>query len=198
MPSLIPMVVEQTSKGERSFDIFSRLLKDRIIMLDSDVNSQSASLIVSQMLYLEAEDPDRDIILYVNSPGGHVTAGLGIVDTMRFIKCDVSTVVYGQAASMGSIIASSGTQGKRYILPNASHLVHQPLGGAEGQASDIVIRANEIVRLKTLLTNIYVNNTGKSYDELERDMDRDTILPADQAVEYGLADRVITDRNSLL
>jgi ATP-dependent Clp protease protease subunit len=190
------MVVEQTSKGERSYDIYSRLLKDRIVMLDTDVNSQSASLIVSQLLFLEAEDPDSDIILYVNSPGGHVTAGLGIVDTMNFIKCDVVTVVYGQAASMGSVIASSGAKGKRYILPNASHLIHQPMGGAEGQASDIVIRANEIVRLKKRLTEIYVGNTGKEYDVLERDMDRDTVLPATETVEYGLADKVITDRNS--
>lgn len=198
MSSLVPMVVEQTSRGERSFDIYSRLLRDRIVMLDSDVNSQSASLVVSQLLYLEAEDPDRDIILYVNSPGGHVTAGLAIIDTMRFVKCAVSTVVLGQAASMGSLIASSGARGQRYILPNASHLVHQPLGGAEGQASDIVIRANEIVRLKTLLTNIYVDNTGQSYDALERDMDRDTVFTADQSVIYGLADSVITDRSSLL
>jgi ATP-dependent Clp protease protease subunit len=197
MPSLVPMVVEQTSRGERSYDIFSRLLKDRIVMLDTDVNSQSASLVVSQLLFLEAEDPDSDIILYVNSPGGHVTAGLGIVDTMNFIKCDVVTVVYGQAASMGSVIASSGAKGKRYILPNASHLIHQPMGGAEGQASDIVIRANEIVRLKKRLTEIYVGNTGKPYDELERDMDRDTVLPAVEAVEYGLADKVITDRSSI-
>lgn len=198
MPSLVPMVIEQTSKGERSFDIYSRLLKDRVVMLDTDVNSQSASLVVSQLLFLEAEDPDTDIILYVNSPGGSVVAGLAIIDTMNFIKCAVSTVVLGQAASMGSLIASSGASGKRYILPSASHLIHQPLGGAEGQASDIVIRANEIVRLKTLLTNIYVTNTGQSYDDLEREMDRDTILPAQQAVEYGLADRVITDRSSLL
>lgn len=198
MPSLVPVVIEQTSRGERSYDIYSRLLKDRVIMLDTDVNSQSASLVVSQLLFLEAEDPDRDIILYVNSPGGSVTAGLSIIDTMNFIKCDVSTVVLGQAASMGSLIASSGAKGKRYILPNASHLIHQPLGGAEGQASDIVIRANEIVRLKTLLTNIYVTNTGQSYDILEHDMDRDTILPAQQSVEYGLVDKLTVDRNSLL
>ena len=198
MPSLVPVVLEQTSKGERSYDIYSRLLRDRIITLDTDVNSTSASLIVAQLLFLEAEDPDRDITFYVNSPGGSVTAGLSITDTMNFIKCDVATVVLGQAASMGSIIASSGAKGKRYILPNASHLIHQPLGGAEGQASDIVIRANEIVRLKTLLTNIYVANTGLDYDTLEHDMDRDTILPAHQAVEYGLVDRVIENRNSLL
>ena len=198
MPSLVPMVLEQTSKGERSYDIYSRLLRDRIITLDTDVNSGSASLIVAQLLFLEAEDPDADITFYVNSPGGSVTAGLSITDTMNFIKCDVATVVLGQAASMGSIIASSGARGKRYILPNASHLIHQPLGGAEGQASDIVIRANEIVRLKTLLTNIYVENTGLDYDTLEHDMDRDTILPATQAVEYGLVDRVIANRNSLL
>lgn len=197
MPSLVPMVIEQSSKGERSFDIYSRLLRDRVIMLDTDVNNHSISLIVAQMLYLEAEDPDRDIILYVNSPGGSVVDGLGLVDTMNYIKCDVSTVVLGQAASMGSIIASSGTKGKRYILPNASHLVHQPMGGAQGQASDIVIRANEIVRLKTLLTEIYVKNTGQSYEILEQDMDRDSILPAEKAVEYGLADKVIQNRSSL-
>lgn len=197
MGSLVPMVLEQSSKGERAMDIYSRLLRDRIITLDTDVNSGSASLIVAQLLFLEAEDPDADITFYVNSPGGSVTAGLSIVDTMNFIKCDVATVVLGQAASMGSIIASSGAKGKRYILPNASHLIHQPLGGAEGQASDIVIRANEIVRLKTLLTNIYVDNTGLDYDTLEHDMDRDTVLPAVQAVEYGLADKIIVDRSSI-
>lgn len=197
MSSLVPMVVEQTSKGERAMDIFSRLLRDRIVMLDSDVNSHSVSLLVAQMLFLEAEDPDRDIIFYINSPGGHVTAGLGLIDTMNYIKCDVMTVVYGQAASMGSLLASSGTKGKRFILPNANHLIHQPLGGAEGQASDIVIRANEIVRLKKRLTEIYVGNTGKSYEELEKDMDRDHILTAEQSVEYGLADRIISSRNDI-
>ena len=194
MAGLIPMVVEQTAKGERSYDIYSRLLKDRIVMLDSDVNEHSASLIVAQLLFLESEDPDKDILFYINSPGGSVISGLSILDTMQFIKCDVSTVVMGQAASMGSLLASSGTKGKRLILPRARHLIHQPLGGAQGQASDMEIQVNEILRMKKQLIEIYVATTGKSYEQLERDMDRDNIMTAEEAVAYGLADRIIAKR----
>jgi len=194
MPNLVPIVVEQTSKGERSYDIYSRLLRDRIVMLDTDVNEHTASLIVAQMLFLESEDPDRDILFYINSPGGSVISGLSILDTMQFVKCDVSTIVMGQAASMGSLLASSGTKGKRLILPRARHLIHQPLGGAQGQASDMEIQVNEILRMKKQLTEIYVTNTGKSYEELERDMDRDNILTAEEAVTYGLADKIVTNR----
>ena len=195
MPNLVPIVVEQTSKGERSYDIYSRLLRDRIVMLDTDVNNHSASLIVAQMLFLESEDPDRDILFYINSPGGSVISGLSILDTMQFIKCDVSTIVMGQAASMGSLLASSGTKGKRLILPRARHLIHQPLGGAQGQASDMEIQVNEILRMKKQLTEIYVAATGKSYEQLERDMDRDNIMTAEESIAYGLADRIITRRD---
>ena len=194
MPNLVPIVVEQTAKGERSYDIYSRLLRDRIVMLDTDVNEHSASLVVAQMLFLESEDPDRDILFYINSPGGSVISGLSILDTMQFIKPDVSTVVMGQAASMGSLLASSGTKGKRLILPRARHLIHQPLGGAQGQASDMEIQVNEILRMKKQLTEIYVTNTGKSYEELEKDMDRDNILTAEEAVAYGLADKIVINR----
>ena len=194
MPSLIPMVVEQTAKGERSYDIYSRLLKDRIVMLDTDVNEHTASLIVAQMLFLESEDPDRDILFYINSPGGSVISGLSILDTMQFIKCDVSTIVMGQAASMGSLLASSGTKGKRLILPRARHLIHQPLGGAQGQASDMEIQVNEILRMKKQLTEIYVATTGKSYEQLERDMDRDNIMTAEESIAYGLADKIVSKR----
>ena len=194
MPNLVPIVVEQTAKGERSYDIYSRLLRDRIVMLDTDVNEHSASLVVAQMLFLESEDPDKDILFYINSPGGSVISGLSILDTMQFIKPDVSTVVMGQAASMGSLLASSGTKGKRLILPRARHLIHQPLGGAQGQASDMEIQVNEILRMKKQLTEIYVTNTGKSYEELEKDMDRDNILTAEEAVAYGLADKIVINR----
>jgi ATP-dependent Clp protease protease subunit len=194
MPNLVPIVVEQTSKGERSYDIYSRLLRERIVMLDSDVNEHSASLIVAQLLFLESEDPDKDILFYINSPGGSVISGLSILDTMQFIKCDVSTVVMGQAASMGSLLASSGTKGKRLILPRARHLIHQPLGGAQGQASDMEIQVNEILRMKKQLIEIYVATTGKSYEQLERDMDRDNIMTAEESIVYGLADRIITKR----
>jgi len=194
MSNLVPIVVEKTATGERSYDIYSRLLRDRIVMLDTDVNEHSASLIVAQMLFLESEDPDRDILFYINSPGGSVISGLSILDTMQFVKCDVSTIVMGQAASMGSLLASSGTKGKRLILPRARHLIHQPLGGAQGQASDMEIQVNEILRMKKQLTEIYVTNTGKSYEELERDMDRDNILTAEEAVTYGLADKIVTNR----
>ena len=192
--NLVPMVIETTSKGERAMDIQSRLLRDRIIMLMDDVNDHTASLIVAQMLFLESDDPDKDILFYINSPGGSVISGLSILDTMQLIKCDVSTIVMGQAASMGSLLASSGTKGKRLILPRARHLIHQPLGGAQGQASDMEIQVNEILRMKKQLTEIYVTNTGKSYEELERDMDRDNILTAEEAVAYGLADKIVTKR----
>jgi len=192
--SLVPMVVESTSKGERAYDIYSRLLKDRVIMLTTDVNEFSASLIVAQLLFLESEDANKEVLFYINSPGGSVTAGLSILDTMNFIKCDIRTVVMGQAASMGSLLASSGTKGKRMMLPNSRHLIHQPLGGAQGQASDMEIQVKEILRMKKQLTDIYVANTGKSYSELEKDMDRDNIMTASESVAYGLADEIITKR----
>jgi ATP-dependent Clp protease protease subunit len=195
MPNLVPIVIENTAKGERSYDIYSRLLRDRIVMLDTDVNEHSASLIVAQMLFLESEDPDRDILFYINSPGGSVISGLSILDTMQFIKCDVSTIVMGQAASMGSLLASSGTKGKRLILPRARHLIHQPLGGAQGQASDMEIQVNEILRMKKQLTEIYVATTGKSYEQLERDMDRDNIMTAEESIAYGLADKIVSKRD---
>jgi len=196
MAGLIPMVVEQTAKGERSYDIYSRLLKDRIVMLDTDVNEHTASLIVAQMLFLESEDPDKDILFYINSPGGVVTAGMAIYDTMQFIKCDVSTVVMGQACSMGSLLAQAGAPGKRLILPSARHMIHQPSGGARGQATDMLIQVNEILKMKKELTQIYVNHNtaGKTYDQLASDMERDNFMSADEAVVYGLADRVITKR----
>ena len=196
MPNLVPIVVEQTAKGERSYDIYSRLLRDRIIMLDSDVNEHTASLIVAQLLFLESEDPDKDILFYINSPGGQVTAGMAIYDTIQFIKCDVSTVVMGQACSMGSLLAQAGAAGKRLILPYARHMIHQPSGGARGQATDMLIQVNEILKMKKELTQIYVNhnNAGKTYDQLAADMERDNFMSANEAVAYGLADRVITKR----
>jgi ATP-dependent Clp protease protease subunit len=195
MPNLVPIVLENTSKGERSYDIYSRLLRDRIIMLDTEVTSHSASLIVAQMLFLEADDPGRDILFYINSPGGSVTAGMSIYDTMQFVKCDVQTIVLGQAASMGSLLATAGALGKRFILPNARHMIHQPLGGASGQATDVEIQARELLRWKTVLTNIYVTHTGKSFDVLRADMERDNFMTSEQSVQYGLADRVITKRD---
>lgn len=188
------MVIEQTSKGERAMDIYSRLLKDRVVMLTSDVNETSASLIVAQLLFLESEDDRKDINFYINSPGGSVTAGLSILDTMNFIRPDVCTIVMGEACSMGSLLASSGAKGKRYMLPNSRHLIHQPLGGARGQASDIQIQAKEILRMKKQLTEIYVANTGKTYEQLERDMDRDNIMTPEECISYGLADKIITTR----
>lgn len=197
MPNLVPIVVEQTAKGERSYDIYSRLLRDRIVMLDTDVNEHSASLVVAQMLFLESEDPDRDILFYINSPGGVVTAGMAIYDTMNFIKCDVSTIVMGQACSMGSCLAQAGTAGKRLILPNARHMIHQPSGGARGQATDIQIQAQEILKMKKYLTQIYVdhNTAGKTFEELTNDMERDNFMSAEEAVVYGLADRIISKRD---
>ena len=194
MPNLVPIVLEQTSKGERSYDIYSRLLRDRIIMLDTEVTSHSASLIVAQILFLEADNPDKDILFYINSPGGSVTAGMSIYDTMQFVKCDVQTIVMGQAASMGSLLASAGTPGKRSILPNARHMIHQPLGGASGQATDVEIQARELLRWKEVLTNIYVRHTGRDFDTLKSAMERDNFMTAEQSVEYGLADLVIEKR----
>lgn len=196
MPNLVPIVLENTSKGERSYDIYSRLLRDRIIMLDNEVTSHSASLIVAQMLFLEADDPGRDILFYINSPGGSVTAGMSIYDTMQFVKCDVQTIVLGQAASMGSLLAAAGAKGKRFILPNARHMIHQPLGGASGQATDVEIQARELLRWKEVLTDIYVTHTGKGKDLLRNDMERDNFMTAEQSVAYGLADTVIVKRST--
>ena len=197
MPNLVPIVVEQTSKGERSYDIFSRLLRDRIVILDTGVDNHSAGLIVAQMLFLEAEDPDRDIIFYINSPGGSVTDGMSIYDTMHYIRPDISTIVMGQACSMGSLLAQAGTAGKRFILPNARHMIHQPSGGASGQATDIQIQAQEILKMKQYLTEIYVkhNTASKTFEQLSADMERDFFMSAQEAVTYGLADRVITKRD---
>ena len=196
MSNLVPMVLEQTAKGERSYDIYSRLLRDRIIMLHTDVNEHSASLIVSQLLFLEADNPDKDISFYINSPGGAVTAGMAIYDTMQFIKCDVQTIVMGQACSMGSLLAQAGAAGKRSILANARHMIHQPSGGARGQATDMLIQVEEILAMKKNLTQIYVdhNSAGKTFDQLSADMERDNYMSADQAVTYGLADKVISKR----
>ena len=195
MPNLVPIVLEHTSKGERSYDIYSRLLRDRIIMLDGEVNQHSASLIVAQMLFLESEDPEKAINFYINSPGGSVTAGMSIYDTMQFIKSPVHTIVMGQAASMGSLLASAGEKGHRFILPNARHMIHQPLGGASGQATDVEIQARELLRWKEVLTNIYVQHTGKTFDALRADMERDNFMTAQQSVDYGLADKVLTNRD---
>ena len=194
MPNLVPIVIEHTSRGERSYDIYSRLLRDRIIMLDTDVNEHSASLIVAQMLFLESEDPDKDIFFYINSPGGSVTAGMSIYDTMQYIKPNIQTIVMGQAASMGSLLASAGAPGKRSILPNARHMIHQPLGGASGQATDVEIQARELLRWKEVLVDIYVKHTGRDRQQLKTDMERDNFMTAQEAVDYGLADKVINKR----
>lgn len=192
--SLVPIVVEQTSRGERSYDIYSRLLRDRIVMLTDEVNHVTASLVVAQILFLESEDDSKDIYFYINSPGGSVTDGLSILDTMNFVKPDIATIVIGQACSMGSLLASSGTKGKRYMLPNSRHLIHQPLGGARGQASDMEIQVKEILRMKRQLTEIYMKNTGRTYEELVRDMDRDNIMTPEESIAYGLADKIVTHR----
>ena len=189
--SLVPMVVEQTGRGESSYDIFSRLLNDRIIFLSDEVNDATASLVVAQLLYLEAQDPDKDISFYINSPGGSVTAGMAIYDTMNFIKCDVSTVCIGMAASMGAFLLSAGTKGKRFALPNSEIMIHQPLGGAKGQATDIKIQAELILRTRDRLNAILAKNTGKSIDEIARDTERDNYMTADEALAYGLIDKVI-------
>lgn len=194
MPHLVPVIVEKTPQGERSYDIYSRLLKDRIVMLDTEVVDASASAIVAQMLFLEAENPEGDITFYINSPGGSVTAGMGIYDTMQYIKPDITTIVMGQAASMGSLLAQAGTKGKRFILPNSRHMIHQPSGGAGGTASDIEISYKEIIRWKKVLTDIYHKHTGQAVDKLEVDMDRDTFMTAEESVAYGLADKVIAER----
>jgi ATP-dependent Clp protease, protease subunit len=196
MPNLVPIVLEHTSKGERSYDIYSRLLRDRIIMLDGEVTQHTASLVVAQMLFLESEDPKKPINLYINSPGGSVTAGMSIYDTMQFIQCPVHTIVMGQAASMGSLLATAGEKGHRYILPNARHMIHQPLGGASGQATDVEIQARELLRWKTVLTDIYSKHTGLDAEALKSDMERDNFMTAEQAVSYGLADKLITKRES--
>jgi ATP-dependent Clp protease protease subunit len=196
MPNLVPIVLEQTAKGERSYDIYSRLLKDRVIMLDTEVSEHSASLIVAQLLFLESEDPSKDISLYINSPGGSVTAGMAIYDTMQFIQPEVHTIVMGQACSMGSLLATAGAPGKRFILPHARHMIHQPSGGARGQATDIQIQAREIQKMKEYLTNIYVkhNSAGKTYEQFAADMERDFFMSAQEAVAYGLVDKIIENR----
>ena len=190
----IPYVVEQSNHGERSYDIFSRLLNDRIILLHDQVNSATASVVVAQLLYLEGQDPDKDIYLYINSPGGSVSDGMAIYDTMQYIKCDVSTICIGMAASMGAFLLSSGAKGKRYALPNSEIMIHQPLGGAQGQASDIKIQADHILRTKAKLNRILSENTGKDLSVIERDTDRDNYMSADEAREYGLIDKVFDRR----
>lgn len=194
--SLVPMVLERTGNSERAMDLYSRLMRDRVILLEGEVHDQMANLIVGQLLFLESEDASRDITMFINSPGGSVTAGMAIYDTMQFIKPDVSTYVMGQACSMGSLLAQAGAAGKRFILPNARHMIHQPSGGARGQATDMQIQVNEILEMKKNLTNIYVkhNSRGKDYETLARDMERDYFMSAHQAVEYGLADQVIESR----
>ena len=196
MSNLVPIVIEHTSRGERSYDLYSRLLKDRVIMLDGEVSQHSASLICAQLLFLESDNPDKAISLYINSPGGSVTAGMAIYDTMNFIKPKIHTIVMGQAASMGSLLATAGNKGHRYILPNARHMIHQPLGGASGQATDVEIQARELLRWKTVLTDIYVKHTGKSHTQLRADMERDFFMTAGEAVEYGLADKILTTRDT--
>ena len=192
--ALVPMVVEQTNRGERSYDIYSRLLEDRIVFLCDEVNDVTASLVVAQLLFLEAQDPDKDINLYINSPGGSVSAGLAIYDTMNFIKCDVSTTCIGMAASMGAFLLSSGAKGKRFALPNSEIMIHQPLGGAQGQASDIKIHAEHILKTREKLNKILAMNTGKDLKTIEIDTERDNFMSADQAAEYGLVDKVIDKR----
>ncbi len=192
--NLIPYVVEQTSKGERSYDIFSRLLKDRIVFLGGEVTDDSANLIIAQMLFLEMEDPDADIMFYINSPGGSVTAGMAIYDTMQYLRCEVSTVCVGLAASMGAFLLAAGAKGKRKALPNAEIMIHQPLGGAQGQASDIAIHAEQILRIKKKLNEILAKNTGKPLEVIEADTDRDHFLTAEEARDYGLIDEIIAPR----
>ena len=192
--SLVPYVIEQTSRGERSYDIYSRLLKERIIFLGEEVNETTASLVVAQMLFLEAEDPEKDIQLYINSPGGSVTAGMAIYDTMQYVKCDVSTFCMGMAASMGAFLLAGGTKGKRLALPNAEIMIHQPLGGAQGQASDIKIQAEHILALKKKLNSVLAANTGKPIEQIEKDTDRDNYLTAEDALGYGLIDKIFYNR----
>ena len=192
--ALVPYVVEQTSRGERSYDIFSRLLNDRIIVLSDEVNDQTASLVIAQLLYLESQDTEKDISLYINSPGGSITSGMAIYDTMQYIKCDVSTICMGMAASMGAFLLSSGAKGKRICLPNSEVMIHQPLGQAQGQATEILIRADLIKRTRDNLNKILAENTGRSIEEIERDTERDNFMTAQQALEYGLIDKIIDRR----
>ncbi len=192
--ALVPMVIEQTGKGERSYDIFSRLLGDRIIFLSDEVNDTTASLVVAQLLFLEAQDPDKDICFYINSPGGCVTAGMAIFDTMNYIKCDVSTICIGMAASMGAFLLAAGTKGKRIALPNSEIMIHQPLGGAKGQATDIKIQAELILRTRDNLNRILAENTGKTIEQVAKDTERDNFMTAQQALEYGLIDKIFTKR----
>ena len=192
--ALVPYVIEQTNRGERSYDIYSRLLKDRIIFLGEEVNETTASIIVAQLLFLEAEDPGKDISLYINSPGGSVTAGMAIYDTMQYIKCDVSTICIGMAASMGAFLLAGGTKGKRYALPNAEIMIHQPSGGAQGQATDIKIVSDHIIKTRTKLNKLLSENTGKPMEQVERDTERDNYMSAQEAMEYGLIDEVIANR----
>jgi len=195
LDALVPMVVEQTSRGERSYDIYSRLLKERVIFLTGQVEDHMANLVVAQLLFLESENPDKDIFLYINSPGGSVTAGMSIYDTMQFIKPNVSTVCMGQACSMGAFLLAGGAPGKRYVLPNSRVMIHQPLGGFQGQASDIQIHAQEILTIKKKLNTLLAEHTGQPLDVIERDTDRDNFMSADQAVEYGLVDSMLTHRS---
>ena len=192
--TVVPYVIEQTGKGERSYDIYSRLLEDRIIFLTGEINDAVADTVVAQLIYLEGKDPDKDICLYINSPGGSVSAGLAIYDTMNYIKCDVSTICIGLAASMGAFLLSSGAKGKRYALPNSEIMIHQPLGGAQGQASDIKIQAEHILKTKKRLNSILAMNSGKPYEQLEKDTDRDNYLSAEEAKEYGLIDEIFVKR----
>lgn len=192
--ALVPYVVEQTSRGERSYDIYSRLLKDRIIFIGDEINDQTASVVVAQLLFLEADDPDRDISVYINSPGGSITAGMAIYDTMQYIKPDVSTICVGMAASMGAFLLTAGTKGKRYALPNAEVMIHQPLGGTRGQATDIKIHAERILRMRDKLNRIMSEASGQPLERLEKDTDRDNFMSAEEAVEYGLIDKVIESR----
>ncbi|MBN2702672.1 MAG: ATP-dependent Clp endopeptidase proteolytic subunit ClpP [Pontiellaceae bacterium] len=188
---LVPMVVEQTGRGERSYDIYSRLLKERIIFLGTEINDTVANLVIAQLLFLQSEDPEKDISLYINSPGGVVTSGLAIYDTMQFLKCDITTYCVGQAASMGAVLLAAGAAGKRFALPNARIMIHQPLGGAQGQATDIHIQAQEIMRIKQILNGILANHSKRSIEDLEKDTDRDNFMSATQAAEYGLIDEVV-------
>jgi ATP-dependent Clp protease protease subunit len=194
MSSLVPIVIEQTSKGERSYDIFSRLLKDRIIMLEGPIGEHTASILCAQLLFLESQSPSKDITIYINSPGGLVTAGMAIYDTMQYVNCPIQTIVTGQACSMGSLLASAGTKGKRLMLPHSRHMIHQPLGGARGQATDVEIQANELLRWKKELTKIYEKTTGQPYDKLKDDMERDKFMTSEEAVAYGLADKIVSSR----
>ncbi|MFR1565799.1 MAG: ATP-dependent Clp endopeptidase proteolytic subunit ClpP [Christensenellales bacterium] len=192
--NLVPMVVEQTNRGERSYDIYSRLLEDRIVFLTGEVNDISADIVIAQLIYLEGKDPEKDISLYINSPGGSVTAGMGIYDTMNYIKCDVSTICVGMAASMGAFLLSSGAKGKRYTLPNSEIMIHQPLGGAQGQASDIAIQAEHILKIKKRMNKILSENTSQPLDKIEKDVDRDFYMTAEEALAYGLVDRIFDKR----